>query len=528
MSDLFGLSEEGRKALRYYQEEATAAAVDLYNQQKNSVIICATGTGKTIIGAEIIRRIAKPTLWIAHRENLLDAAIQKIHAQTGIVPHKEKAKYYANRKAEIVCGSVQSMQRDRLKTFSNLHFEYGIVDEAHHAVANTYRNILDYFSFNHTGLTATPDRKDDKHLNDIYDAIAYEYPLHKAIKEGHLVPIKGYKVKDFDIDLSQLRIVAGDFQDRDLEEVISRDVARISESIKEQSEGLKTLCFCPTVESARIMAEAMNAIGVSADYVAGNKNNDKAFYDFHVGNISHLFSVDMVLEGYDEPSIQALVILRPTGSRIVYSQMVGRGTRLHPGKDHIKLIEFTFNSDRLKLVSPFELFSTAGYGEMVQGAAEEAASRSDSIDYMQLLDEANEMMYSVKGILGRLIKPATAYGFTEFNPVAFGDLLGVDITGEFDIHYNGRKLTGRATDKQKDILKRFGVSPKDEVDKAQASLLIGKIFEKEYIPYKGPATVKQKEILRRYGVNTENMMKAQATVLIEQIRQKSEAQAIAF
>lgn len=518
--DLFE-NTEGRKALRYYQDEAAEACVDNFKKGVPSVMIMATGTGKTVVGSEILRRLDVNTLWLAHRDNLLESAINTIHQQTGYRPHKEKAAEWASSRAKFVCGSVQTMQNSRLERFGKDFFKLGVIDEAHHAVAKTYQNIIKHFGFYNLGLTATPDRADQKELSGVYKAVAYEYPLHKAIKEGFLVPIRGYKVEDFEMDLSQLRVVAGDYQDKDLENIITKYMNPIAASVKEQTGGMKSLLFLPTVESSRLMAEILNKIGVEADYVAGNKDNRKAFYDFKNGNISHLCTCNLVFEGYDEPSIECVIMLRPTGSRTVYAQAVGRGTRLYPGKKELKLVEFTYNSSRLKLVKPFELFSTAGFGERVQDFAEKNLATSSGIDYLEALEYAAEKFYSVDGIVSRLIKPVKGYSFTTFDPVSFGDLLGVDITGEFDITYQGRKLTGRSTDKQREILSRYGIAAGNDIDKAQASALIGTLFDREIIPFKGKADKKQVEILRKFGVEgAEKMMKAQASMLIAEINKK--------
>jgi len=274
--------------------------------------------------------------------------------------------------------------------------------------------------------------------------------------------------------------------------------------------------FMPTVESSRLMANTLKSMDIDANYIAGvTDNNNQTLYDFHVGNISHLVSCDMLLEGYDEPTVEAIVMLRPTGSRSVYTQIVGRGTRLSPGKEYLKLIEFTYNSERLKLVTPYELFSSTEYTERVRDQAEKALKDSDLVDYLYEIESAKEQFYKINNIIERLIVPS--HGFLEFDPFAMGDMLDVDITGEFDLKYNGHKVEGNVTAKQVALLQRYGIKQFDNIDRAQASALIGKLFDSGYKPFTGMATPRQVQFLTGYGIDAQKMMKAQASMMIDRI-----------
>ncbi len=507
--------------LRKYQIEAVRETIKVLRERKNPLIIMATGLGKTIIFSDIAKRIAKheqKNLIIAHREELIDQAIEKIYNQAGIVADKEKAKYYANTNSNIIVASVQSLKEQRLKRFQN-DFRLLTIDEAHHAAAPSYKKIIDYFSnANILGVTATPDRADNKQLGEIFDEIAYEYPLHKAIQDGWLARIIGKKVQDFDIDLRGLNIVKGDYTDRDLANVMINYIKPISINIKEQTHGLKTMVFMPNVESSRLLSEELNRIGLKSAYLfGGHKTNErkKVLYDFSHGNITHLVSCNLFLEGFDEPSVQAIVMLRPTTSRPLYAQVVGRGTRLAPGKEHLLLIEFTYNSDKLKLVTPFELFATAGYEEKIRRRAEKKLNENGT-DLLETLEKTRENYYSLLGVKQRLV--VKKYNFVAFDPFATAELVGEDISGEFDIHYNGKKLTGGITDRQIEILSRYNIVNLEKLTKAQASKLIDILFNNGYKPLIGPATPSQKGFLTRHGWDSKNMTKAQASMLISRIK----------
>jgi len=510
--------------LREYQEHAVTNVLEAIEQGKNPLLIMATGTGKTIVFSEVIKRRAKAKstshLVLAHREELIDQAIAQMANIIGSTPTKEKATNIADRSNPYVVGSVQTMQNNRLQSWPANVFETITVDEAHHAPAKSYRHILDHFEGAKVlGVTATPDRADDKKLGDIFDRVAYEYPLHRAIRDKHLSRIVGKRVQDFDIDLRGLRTVAGDYTDRDLEERIGAQLLPIAEAIREQSTGRRTLIFCPTVASSAALSTLLREGGLSAEYIAGNFTSDarkSTLYNFSSGSTTHLVSCSLLLEGYDEPSVDCVVMLRPTTSRALYAQAIGRGTRLFPGKDHLLLLEFTFNSDRLNLVKPYELFSTAGFEQPVREKAMAMAAESQDQDILELLDRAREWYYSPSGLETRLI--VKEYGFEEFDPFALAEFTGADISGEFDITYQGRVLEGSITIRQRDLLARYNIHGLDRLTKAQASKLIDTISSAGHLPLMGERTPKQAYFLRKNGHDPKGMTKAQASILISHIK----------
>ncbi len=515
------LFSQPARVLRPYQVKAKEAILNSFYEDKNALTIMATGLGKTIVFSEVFKELIKDNyrpLMIAHRGELLNQAIDKIESQTGITPDKEQANYKATRNAKCVVGSVQTLQRDRLNNWHPDHFDYLTIDEAHHAAATTYQNIINHFNCPLLGVTATPDRADDKHLGDIFDEVVFQYNLSDGIKDGWLSPIVGKKIDDFDIDLNGLKVVAGDYTDSELGNVLENYIAPIATAIKQETEGLKTLSFLPNVKSAMLIAEAMNELGIPAAVLHGKlPKAERAIIlnQFSTGKIMHLSSCDILLEGYDEPSIESIIMLRPTTSRSLYSQAVGRGTRLFSGKEHLLLIEFTFNSSRLKLVTPFELFSEKGYGEKVQTQA--LKMQTDIVNYLDLLEEARKEVYDMKNIISRMA--IKKIGFTTFDPFSLGDLLNIDLSGEFDIKFEGRKLEGVITEKQKSLLMRYNINDIECLSKAQASILIDTLFQEPYAFMKGPSTLQQKQLLQRYGVDPQGLTKASASLFITKLKE---------
>lgn len=473
--------------LRKYQQEAVESIEKAFFTSYKVLLILATGTGKTIVFAELARRYVeagKRVLVLAHRGELIKQAIDKLRDQAGIEPGKEKADSYASPSDDIVVASVQTLQRDRMRRFSTDHFGLIIVDEAHHCVSDSYQNILRYFRANVLGVTATPDRSDNKELGDYFDKVAYQYSLLDAIKEKYLVNIVGKRIKDFDIDLSELRTRVGDFAIEDLDRIVEDYIAPISESIKRETGHLRTMVFLPSVVSSEMVADVLRASGVQAAALSGADTLDRrerVLSDFSHGKVTHLCNCNLFLEGYDEPKIQAIVMARPTLSRIVYSQAVGRGTRLAPGKEELLLVEFTYNYRRHKLVSAYDLFARRGYEEAVR---EEAKSREGDgkLDYLSLLDSAEKYYHSLDRIMASV--KVSEYGTEFYNPFELCNLEGIDLSCEMDVKWERKNedgtvayipLLGRITEKQIALLRKFGVHNPENLTKAQASIVIDTI-----------------------------------------------------
>ncbi|KKM67228.1 hypothetical protein LCGC14_1473280 [marine sediment metagenome] len=320
-----------KPALRPYQQDCLDAIND-YGPGKG-LIQMAAGAGKSLVFARLPGR---PLLVMAHRQELVVQAAGHFGPDTAI----EQAERRAPAGAEVVSSSVQTLAR-RKEKWDPDRFDTVVVDEAHHSAARTYRDILSYFTpRQRLGFTATPNRGDAVSLEDVYDDIIFEYDLFRAIEEGFLSPLRAVRVT-IDCDLSKIRTRAGDFALGDLDAAVNIESANkaVAEAVAKHGEP-PILVFGCTIEHAKALAAACSKHFGSCDWVSGvSKHRGQALSLFRAGHTDVLCNVALYTEGVDIPNIRTVVIARPTKSQPLYSQMIGRGTRLAPGKDHCIIID---------------------------------------------------------------------------------------------------------------------------------------------------------------------------------------------
>lgn len=257
----------------------------------------------------------------------------------------------------ITVGSVQTLMRQsRLERFSQDYFNTIIIDEAHHCVSGSYQRILQYFSEAKVlGVTATPDRGDMKNLGSVFESLAYEYSLPQAIREGYLSPIKALTVP-LKMDLTGVGIQSGDFKAGDLGTALDPYLEQIAVEMEKVCRDRKTVVFLPLVKTSQKFRDILNAHGFRAAEVNGeSRDRNEILKQFDAGEYNALCNSMLLTEGWDCPSVDCIVVLRPTKVRSLYSQMVGRGTRLSPGKDHLLLLDFLWHTERHELCHPANL-----------------------------------------------------------------------------------------------------------------------------------------------------------------------------
>lgn len=348
--------------LRPYQKEAKEAVFEQWeNGTRKTLLVLPTGCGKTIVFAKITEdcvRNGDRVLILAHRGELLDQAADKIAKATGLRCATEKAEQSCLRSwFRITVGSVQSLMREtRLKRFPDDYFDTIIIDEAHHCISDSYQRVLHHFpDAKVLGVTATPDRGDMKNLGQVFESLAYEYTLPKAIKEGYLSPIKAVTIP-LQVDLTGVGVQSGDFKAGDLGTALDPYLESIAEEMEKYCREKKTVVFLPLVKTSQKFRDILNEHGFRAAEVNGeSQDRTEILEDYAAGKYNVLCNSMLLTEGWDCPDVDCIVVLRPTKVRSLYCQMVGRGTRLAPGKDHLLLLDFLWHTERHELCHPAHL-----------------------------------------------------------------------------------------------------------------------------------------------------------------------------
>ena len=348
--------------LRPYQQQARDRIHAEWDAgHTRTLLVLPTGTGKTIVFASVAAdqvRAGDRVLILAHRGELLEQAADKLQRSTGLVSAVEKAESTClDSWFRVVVGSVQTLQRTaRLERFPQDYFGTIIIDEAHHAITDGYRRILDYFSGAKVlGVTATPDRGDMRNLGEVFDSLAFEYKLTDAIKEGYLCKIMAQTIP-LQLDITSVTMSGGDYAVGDLGTALDPYLEQIAAEMAQRCKGRKTVVFLPLIKTSQKFRDLLNAYGFRAAEVNGQSDDRRQLLaDFDAGKYNVLCNSMLLTEGWDCPSVDCVVVLRPTKVRSLYSQMVGRGTRLSPGKTDLLLLDFLWMTDKHELCRPADL-----------------------------------------------------------------------------------------------------------------------------------------------------------------------------
>jgi len=354
--------------LRPYQQEALDAINTFSDKGINrQLVVLPTGAGKTVIFSHLpqTKKDSLPMLVLAHRAELLHQAKEKISwSNPELDIQIEQADNVAGY-CDVVVASVPTLGRaesERILKYPKDYFKCIVIDEAHHAAAPTYRRILDYFNPSLLlGVTATPQRSDSTRLTDVFDEIVYYKTIQDLIEDGYLCSLVGYRIKT-DTDISGVATNEGDYNASQLEDAIDTPQrnAHIVAAYHTLVPESKAIVFCAGVKHANNLASSFSATKVSTEVIVG----DTSSYDrehilarFKSGETKVLVNVGVLTEGFDEPSIETIVLARPTRSTLLYTQIVGRGTRLYEGKPHCTILDF---ADTTKGKKPIGLPSLLG------------------------------------------------------------------------------------------------------------------------------------------------------------------------
>jgi len=490
--------------LRPYQEEARKAVWAEWDEKgiKNTLLVLVTGGGKTIIFSKIIEdcvRRGERVLVLAHRGELLEQAADKLARSTGLQCAVEKAEQTCMGSwFRVVVGSVQTLQREkRLAQFPEDYFDAIIIDEAHHALADGYQRVLEHFPAARVlGVTATPDRGDMKNLGQVFESLAYEYTLPRAVQEGYLAPIKALTVP-LKLDISGVGIQNGDYKAGEVGTALEPYLHQIAEVIARECAQRKTVIFLPLVKTAQKMRDILRSHGMKADEVNG-ESPDRAeiLARFDRGESNVLCNAMLLTEGWDCPSVDCIVVLRPTKQRGLYCQMVGRGTRLHPGKDHLLLLDFLWHTERHQLCRPAHLVAkTPEVAQKMVENQEAAAGQQQAMDIMEEVEKAeSDVVAQREQALAKQLNEMRRRKRALVDPLQFEmsiaseDLAGYVPTFGWECEPPSKK--------QLESLEKMGINP-DEIENAgKASLLMFKLNQRRA---SGLTTPKQIRFLEGRG-----------------------------
>lgn len=486
--------------LRPYQAEAKQAILAAWDEgYRKTLLVLPTGCGKTVVFSSVTENQVNKghrVLIMAHRGELLDQAADKLRTASGLESVLEKADSSSlGSLLPVTVGSVQSLaQEKRLARFPNDYFQDIIVDEAHHCLSDSYQRVLDHFpDANILGVTATPDRGDMKNLGEFFDSKAYEYSMTEAIRDGYLCPIKAQMIP-LELDIGNVGLSSGDFAAGEIGCALEPYLHQIAQEMKTYCQGRKTVVFLPLIATSQKFCRMLNDIGLSAAEVNGNsEDRAEVLSDFENGKYDVLCNSMLLTEGWDCPSVDCIVILRPTKIRSLYQQMVGRGMRLSPGKENLLLLDFLWMTARHDLCRPSALISKDE--KIAQMIDEKMKSDEDGVDLIEAEEQAErDILAEREAALAKQLEEMRGKKRKLVDPLQYA----LSIAAEDLTNYVPTFAWEMAppSEKQMAFLERRGIFADSVSNAGLASLLIDRLQRRQEI---GLATPKQIRCLERYG-----------------------------
>lgn len=579
--------------LRDYQQKASDGVFTAWDESPTTLLVMATGCGKTEVFTNVIRRMApKRSIVVAHREELIWQARNRIEQMTGLSVDVEMADLRANEafisRPDVVVTTVQTQcaGRDgngRMTRFKPDDFGLLVIDEAHHATADSYQKVIDYYRQNPDlkvlGVTATPDRADEAALGQVFGSVAFDYEILDAIHDGWLVPIEQQMVNVGDLDFSEIRTTAGDLNGADLAAVMESEgpvqsviMATVEAMFKLPSNALaaipvadwwnaaqafgldaprRTLAFASSVRHAEMMSEILNRVHSGlACWICGATPKEERrlkLQQFDNGTIPAMVNCAVLTEGYDSPGVQVIVMARPTKSRSLYSQMVGRSTRPLPGlvdplptaderkaaiaastKPSCLVVDFAGNSGRHKLMSSADILGGNVSDEAVERAIRKAKEEGNAVRMDELLEKSEQEIRAEREERKRLeeARKARLVGKARYTTHAVNPF---DVLQLQPVRERGWDSGKTLSEKQRALLLKQGIDGA-AMPYAQAKAILNELFRR----WNGKlCTFKQAKLLQKFGIDSKDVSMKQATGIIDQIaanhwRQPTEEQRNSF
>lgn len=486
--------------LRPYQIQAKDAVLSEWSEgHRKTLLVLPTGTGKTVVFAKVVEdRVNNGgrALVLAHRGELLSQAADKIMDASGMACALEKAESTSlGSNMPVTVGSVQSLaQPKRLARFPRDYFTDIVVDEAHHCLSDSYQRVLAHFpKANILGVTATPDRGDMKNLGQFFDSKAYEYTMPQAIRDGYLCPIKAQMIP-LELDISGVKVTSGDFSSGEIGSALEPYLDQIAREMTHYCKGRKTVVFLPLIQTSQKFCAILNCYGLRAAEVNGNsENRAEVLRDFENGRYDVLCNSMLLTEGWDCPAVDCVVVLRPTKVRSLYQQMVGRGMRLFPDKEHLLLLDFLWMSERHDLCRPSALISKDA--DIAKRIDQQMVDSSDGIDLIDAEEQAErDVLAEREEALAKELAEMRKRKRKLVDPLQYAlsiaaeDLVGYVPTFAWEM--------APPSARQLDFLEKRGIFAESVENMGKASLLIDRLVRRQE---EGLATPKQIRCLERYG-----------------------------
>jgi superfamily II DNA or RNA helicase len=559
-------------ALRDYQQEALEDVLSASKDGiKRQLIALPTGSGKTVVMSGIAKAFNKRTLILAHRQELIDQTVDKLRL---VWPEISVGICMAERDeidAQVVVGSVQSCCRQkRLEKLKAQGFDLLMIDECHHAIAQSYQDIINTLGFGEgtdkllLGVTATPDRDG---LGLIFDKVTFARSISTMISSGYLSPVVGRKIQT-NFTLEKIRTQNGDFAIEELAEAVNTPErnAFIVSKFKEYAHERKSIAFCVDVQHCKDLAAAFQAEGINCQAIWGDMAGDerkRTLENLKHGRIQSVTSCGVLTEGFDESSISCVVMGRPTKSKTLYTQSVGRGLRIHLGKENCLVLDFCDRFHNLDTILSLNK-SIPGAIELKEKPEkeeeQEEINHTPKITTLEEIDTAFDILGRQRFLwvaigegewslqddekLEIVLQPKeSGYVATLYRPdFSFEQVVNTPLPLEYaqgvcedyarrhlkiafaDAEALWMKSNIPPTAGQISYLEKLGVNDCEGITRAGAALRI-----RELVAHKNkqrramanePLTDKQKYFLKSYDINTENMSKMAAMLKIAELKQK--------
>lgn len=493
--------------LRKYQEEAREAVQQEWEEgRKRTLLVLPTGCGKTIVFSKIIEdrvRLGERVLVLAHRSELLEQASDKLKTATGLGTALEKAESTSiGSWFRVVVGSVQTMQREkRLSQFPPDYFDTIVIDEAHHAISDGYQRVLQHFeNANVLGVTATPDRGDKQNLGKFFDSLAYEYSIVDAIKSGYLSKITAVTIP-LTLDLSSVSQQAGDFKASEVGTALDPYLEQIADEMVKQCADRKTVVFLPLVKTSKKFRDILNKKGFKAAEVNGeSEDRAEVLADFDEGKYNVLCNSMLLTEGWDCPSVDCVVVLRPTKVRALYSQMVGRGTRLAEGKDNLLILDFLWHTERHELCRPAHLITDSPEvaKKMVENMAEQTNQQFELLEAEETASK--DVVAEREEALAKQLSEMRKRKRRLVDPLQFEMSIQAEDLTNYVPSFGWEQAP--ASDKQIKALEKYGIFADEISNAGKAALYLDRLHKRQT---EGLTTPKQIRLLERYGFKNVGM-----------------------